>query len=232
MKLIQKSIKANDRKREEYRRCSLCLFQINLPLQICKNGHFVCASCARRQLDCEEKKMDIVWKDGKLVCESTWPTLVQCMLCQTKCAPKYPGHVVSHLMDPFPCLSCPTCKNKYSAENIAMHVVNCSLFVCPYCKKNVFTIEEVSMHVYTECNKIECNESTCGFIGNKLAVETHRKEHDNVALITIKLQKEMQQLYSNLEKERNTTNDAELVCKLLVLQEHLNGVVLATNPQT
>jgi len=137
--------------KQEHLTCYLCLSKMKLPLQICKTGHFACASCLSDQMiSC--RKVRLI-KENKFY-SLHWNIDFKCGLCKKPAYPRYAGPFVSQLIEPNPDLTCPKCKKLFQASKISMHVLVCdyNAFNCKFCHVKVES--KYLRHVNRDCNQI------------------------------------------------------------------------------
>ncbi len=167
-----------DEKQKELTTCYICLSKMKWPLQVCELGHFACADCIHKQMRSAKNLWRTVITTGLIpVCTFEWKINFPCGLCKTTANPKYPGALVTQLIDPEPILTCPTCNRVFSESAIGMHIAFCdhNTTICPLCTQSC-KIVSVNEHISNHCQKTQCKR--CKFTSNFARMKQHMIQHE------------------------------------------------------
>lgn len=187
-------------RRDELRECFYCNSKIKWPLEICSTGHFACALCLRSQI-LKGCLVTTSWNQNEVSAQFNWNEDFKCGICSEPAKVRYPGPIVTQLMENTTDHVCPTCKQVFSEATIAMHVYKCDHvhIKCPYCK-NALKIVNNLAHVKDHCQAVPCRVKGCKYISNAKDVAKHVQLHLACMKFTREIVSKAQELQEELQK--------------------------------
>lgn len=166
--------------------CPICQCNVSAPLQVCSNGHLVCAECACDQMKFESVSTIVMSQClfvpssalGILEAFKTMPNSV-CSLCKCSWNISFLGtELYYNCLKLEAKLRCKFCQHTLNGHEYAVHLFQCEQYqvTCKFCNQEM-PIRMLKDHTLEQCDKIPC-QFGCGTVLKFKCIADHHKEHE------------------------------------------------------